>query len=306
MKRAYTWIVVVYAFACLAALATGLLLSSRHPLLVAAAADAVATVSVFAFSLWFDNSSVYDPYWSVAPVFIGLYWALGAPPGSANLLRQVLVGLFVALWAGRLTANWALRWKGLRDEDWRYVDRRRKHGRAYWAVSFLGIHLMPTLLVYLGCLSLFPALASGSRPLGPLDLVAALVTGGAVWLEARADTELRRFRASDPEQGEVLCTGVWSWCRHPNYLGQVTFWWGLYLFGLAADPGQLWTVAGPLAITCLFCLVSIPMMEERMQARCPAFAAYQARIPALIPWPARRRQRSVREEDGKGVGIRNR
>ena len=289
LKRAYTWIVVVYALACLAALATGMLLSGRHPLLVAAAADVVATVVVFAFSVRFDNSSVYDPYWSVAPVPIALFWVLGAQPGSASPVRQVLVCLLVAVWAVRLTANWALRWRGLRDEDWRYADRRRRHGRAYWPVSLLGIHLMPTVLVYLGCLSLYPALASGTRPLGPLDVLATLVTGGAIWIETRADAELRRFRAMGPDRGAVLSTGVWSWCRHPNYLGEVTFWWGLLLFGLSAEPGWWWAVVGPLAITGLFSLVSIPMMEERMLARRPAYATVQSRIPALLPRPGGKR-----------------
>lgn len=300
MKTDFRWIVVIYLVACLAALATGLLLPDLHPLLVAAAADAVATVVVFAFSVRFNNSSVYDPYWSVAPLPIAFYWALGANPGSANRIRQVVVLVFVTLWAARLTLNWALRWRGLGDEDWRYVDRRRKHGRVYWAVSFLGIHLMPTLLVFLGCLSLYSAVAQGSRALGPLDLLAVLLTGGAIWLETRADAELRRFRAS-AEWGQVLTTGVWSWSRHPNYLGEVTFWWGLFLFGLAANPRAWWILAGPVAITALFVFVSIPMMEERMVARRPAYAAIKDRIPALVPRPGRRHVRLAAEEEGMGI-----
>lgn len=289
MRKAYMWIAIVYAVAGLAALATGWLICGIHSVLIAGAADIVGTLVVFGFSVRFDNSSVYDPYWSVAPVFIALYWAVDAQPGGANLVRQILVGLLLIVWAVRLTANWALRWRGLGDEDWRYVDRRRRHGGAYWAVSLLGIHLMPTVLVFMGCMSLYPALAQGSRSLGGLDVMAALVTGGAIWLEARADSELRRFRTSNQPESHVLTTGVWSWCRHPNYLGQVAFWWGLYLFGLAADPSQWWTVIGPLAITCLFAAVSIPMMEERMLARRPAFSAYQAGTPVFIPLPRKQR-----------------
>jgi steroid 5-alpha reductase family enzyme len=286
MKRAYTWIVIVYAFACVAAVAAGLLISGQHPILVAAVADGVATVVVFAFSVRFNNSSMYDPYWSVAPVPIALFWVLGAGSGSVNRVRQIVVCLLVALWAVRLTANWALRWTGLQDEDWRYADRRRRHGRSYWIVSFLGIHLVPTVLVYLGCLSLYPVLGSGARPLGPLDLLAVVITGGAIWLEARADRELRRFRASKPDPDAVLATGVWSWCRHPNYTGEIAFWWGLFCFGLAADPRYWWTVVGPLAMVGLFAFISVPMMQERMMALRPAYADYRARTMALIPWPS--------------------
>jgi steroid 5-alpha reductase family enzyme len=72
--------------------------------------------------------------------------------------------------------------------------------------------------------------------------------------------------AAGPETGMVT-DGLWGMSRHPNYLGEMTFWWGLFLFALAADPGAWWTIAGPLAITALFTLVSIPMMERHMQKR---------------------------------------
>ncbi|NOX86944.1 MAG: hypothetical protein GXO86_13440, partial [Chlorobi bacterium] len=41
-----------------------------------ALANGVATVIVFIFSVKYNNSSVYDPYWSAAPVFIVFYWLL--------------------------------------------------------------------------------------------------------------------------------------------------------------------------------------------------------------------------------------
>ena len=55
--------------------------------------------------------------------------------------------------------------------------------------------------------------------------------------------------------------------RHPNYLGEIGFWWGLWLFALAADPSWWWTVIGPLAMVALFARVSIPMMDQRLRER---------------------------------------
>ena len=78
---------------------------------------------------------------------------------------------------------------------------------------------------------------------------AVTLTFGAIWLEARADKELRRFRLSNPPAGEFLHSGLWAWSRHPNYLGEMGFWWGLWLFALAANPGWWWSVVGPLTIT---------------------------------------------------------
>jgi steroid 5-alpha reductase family enzyme len=235
-----------------------------HPLWVAACADLAATLVLFVCSYALNNSSVYDPYWSVAPPLLGLYWAL-AQPGRGPPARWIALLALVGVWAVRLTWNCLRRWGGLDDEDWRYRAYRARFPRAYWWVSLAGLHVMPTVVVYLGCLSLYAALA-GARPPNALDALALLVTGGAIWLEARADRELWRFRRSNPAPGARLRTGLWKLSRHPNYLGEITFWWGLFLYALAADPGAWWAVVGPLAITALFAAISIPMMERHMRA----------------------------------------
>jgi steroid 5-alpha reductase family enzyme len=136
---------------------------------------------------------------------------------------------------------------------------------------------LPTVVVYLACLSLYGVLgparqpAVGARPLGVLDLLALLVTGAAIYTEARADGELWRFlgarKRGDLPPDAVLEMGLRSYARYPNYLGEMGFWWGLYLFALAAAPHLWWTIVGPLAVTALFVTISIPMMERRMRDR---------------------------------------
>ncbi len=285
-KRSLFICLAAYVCALVAAAAVCRLLADRPPALAAFLADCVATIVVFAFSLALDNSSVYDPYWSVAPVPIVLFWF--SRQGAAVGPRQVLVLLLVAAWAARLTYNWLRRWRGLTDEDWRYADYRSR-GAAYWPVSFLGFHMMPTVLVFFGCLPLLPVLAgAGSARFGLIDLAGFLVTGGAITVEASADRQLRRFLRSPREPGQTLETGLWALSRHPNYFGEVSFWWGLWLFGLSAAPARWWTVVGPIAITALFLFVSIPMMDRRMLARHPGYASHLSARSAFIPWPSRR------------------
>ncbi len=250
------------------------------------AADAAATVAVFVFSVVFDNSSFYDPYWSVAPMVIAPW--LFVSSSGAPFARKITVLALVLLWGARLTWNWARGWQGLAHEDWRYVDMRKKSKRAYWLVSFVGIHMMPTLWVYLGCLALLPALATGTRPLGVLDALGLVVTGGAIAIETIADEQLRAFRLGAPGGGSIMNRGLWALSRHPNYLGELSFWWGLWLFGLAADPSAYVTVLGPLSITVLFVFVSVPMLDRRSVARRPAYADHMARVPGLVPRPWRR------------------
>ncbi|HKJ25551.1 MAG TPA: DUF1295 domain-containing protein [Myxococcota bacterium] len=286
MKRAFGWIAVAYAAALAVAVVVGHRVDGDSPLWIAFWADVAATCVVFAFSVAFRNSSFYDAYWSVAPTAIVFYWLAGAADG-VPALRQVVVSLLVVAWGVRLTANWARGWTGLDHEDWRYVDLQRKTGRLYWLVSFGGIHMMPTLWVFGGCLALYPALATGTGDFGALDAIAALVTGAAIALEFEADQQLRRFRTAPGRSPEdVLDTGLWARSRHPNYLGEMGFWWGLWIFALAADPSWWWTAVGPLAITAMFRFASLPMIETRMLERRPErFAAYQRRTPMVLPWP---------------------
>ena len=286
MSDALRAVVLAYAFALAVAVATVLAWLGDSPITTALAADVAATLAIFACSVLYANSSFYDAYWSVAPPWIALYWwaAGGADDGSD--LRRGLVLALVLAWAARLTWNWVRGWQGLGHEDWRYVDLRQKSGRLWWGVSFVGIHLMPTLVVFLGCLPLFAVFASPSRALGVLDALALAVTGGAIWLEARADRELLEFRRAPREPGAILASGLWARSRHPNYLGEIGFWWGLYLFGLAADPRAWWSGVGALVITVMFHFVSLPMIETRMRAR-PGYDDWAARTPRLLPRPGR-------------------
>jgi steroid 5-alpha reductase family enzyme len=279
-----------YAVALCVATVTALSVPTQDPVWIAFWADVAATVAIFGFSVAYDNSSFYDPYWSVAPIAIAFYWAFHPAGLEGPWARQALVLGLVSAWGLRLTWNWARGWEGLSHEDWRYVDKRRQTGRLYWLVSFGGLHMMPTLLVFAGCLAIVPALMTGTRPLGPLDAAATLVTGLAIWLEATADAQLRRFRLSGPPAEAILETGLWARCRHPNYLGEILFWWGLFGFALAAAPGSwVWTGAGALAITLLFRFASLKLIDDRMLERRPGYKRRMETVPALLPLGARQR-----------------
>ncbi len=259
------------------------LLPGWHPLAAVGMADVAATVVVFVFSMSFNNTSVYDPYWSVAPASIAAWLAFG--PGSAQglTLRQGVVLSLIFFYALRLTYNWARGWTGLGHEDWRYVDFRNKTGKLYWLVSFSALHFFPTVMVFLGCLPLHAALVISPSGFGALDVVAAVVTFGAIVIEAVADEQLRTFRTQKRADGDICDVGLWAWSRHPNYFGEISFWGGLYLFGVAAGA-PWWTAVGVLAMIALFVGASIPMAEKRSIARRPHYAEHQKKVSMLIPW----------------------
>jgi len=314
-----------------------------EPLAVIAVADLVATVVVFCASVACNNSSLYDPYWSLQPLaIVGYYlWTqvhvgpdaaiADASGGAFGTLgaREILVASLVLLYSLRLTSNFFRDWPGLSKEDFRYVQFRRRFGRLYWPVSCFGIHLVPTIMVFLGCLPLRWAMcdAGAGAEIGPVvkgyigptsfwidnvpltwvDIVAAAVTLGAIVLAFVADEQLRRFRRNPANKGVCIRSGLWSLCRHPNYLGEVAFWWGLSLFAwgtwwwsgpswlapfdIRATDAPWWSGVGAFAITLLFVFVSVPMMEKRELATRAGYAEYRRATPMLLPWRPPRRER---------------
>src|SRR5262245_44049305 len=62
--RAFAVVVATYLAALAGAIAASALVGHDTPILTVFVADCVATLLVFAASMAFDNSSLYDPYWS--------------------------------------------------------------------------------------------------------------------------------------------------------------------------------------------------------------------------------------------------
>ena len=244
------------------------------------AGTSAATVVVYLASFITRNASMYDAYWSVAPgsMAVGLVVVGGGDPGRMALA----VGL-VLLYAIRLTGNWYRGWGGLGHVDWRYQQIEARTGIFWQPVNFLGIHYMPTLMTWAGALPLVPVMLSPGAALGWLDGLGAFITLLGIALEAAADEELRAHRRTRRDASELLRTGLWARCRHPNYLGEMLFWCGLGLLAVASGPDRWMYFAGAIAITILFLGVSIRLIETRLGERKPDYARYRAEVPMLLP-----------------------
>ncbi len=284
LTKAFCLCLLAYVLAIAAAMIVGHALNHKNPILIALWADIAATLVIYIFSRLFKNSSFYDPYWSVAPLVIVIYWAYAAMPIAEMGLRQIIVIVLVFIWGIRLTLNWARQWQGLGHEDWRYTKYRTSYQGWFWLIDLIGIEMMPTVIVFLGCLSLYPVLSSGEPSLGIQDILAVLVTLSAIIIESSADKQLNGFIKAVPRHGQIMKQGLWAYSRHPNYFGEILFWWGLYLFVLFTNSHFWWTVIGPLAITLLFLVVSIPLMDKRSLAYRPGYAEHMKKVSALVPW----------------------
>ena len=193
--------------------------------------------------------------------------------------------LFLVTWWGvRLTYNWARSWPGLHHTDWRYLAMKEKAPALWFFSDLFGIHLFPTVEVLLGLSGAWVALTQGAGPLSLLDLVALIVTGWRHHDRNRGGPAVGGIRQGQATRRDHPRRGLWAYSRHPNYFGELSFWWGLYLFGLAADLGYVWTIAGPLMMTAMFVGVSIPWMDRRSSERRPEYADHMKQVGGLVPW----------------------
>jgi len=238
-------------------------------------ADVAATVVTFVFSLIFKNASVYDPYWSVQPPVILVAFAVGKKLTALGILLLAVV----SFWAIRLTANWAYTFKDLTHQDWRYTMLCEKTGVFYPIINFVGIHMVPTLVVY-GCI--LPAVYAIREGLSAniVSIIFLLVSFGAAVMQGVADIQMHKFRKN--RTTPFIRVGLWKYSRHPNYLGEILMWWGVAMAVVCAAPSTWYLTAGAVANTLLFLVVSIPMADKR-QSRKEGFAEYKKQTRMLIP-----------------------
>ena len=238
-------------------------------------ADIAATVVTFIFSVIFGNASVYDPYWSIQPPVILIAFAMG----EKMTILGVLLIIVVSYWAIRLTANWAYTFANLNHQDWRYTMLKEKTGVFYPLINFVGIHMVPTLVVY-GCIlpAVWAVINGVTANIG--SVIFLCVSLGAATMQGIADYEMHKFRKN--KNGAFIRNGLWKYSRHPNYLGEILMWWGVALSVICVAPTAWYLATGALANTILFLAVSIPMADGR-QSRKEGFAEYKKQTRMLLP-----------------------
>ena len=240
-----------------------------------------ATLFIYLGSVILNNSSLYDPFWSVAPVPIVIYLAVN----SNNSITLDLLVLFpIIFWAGRLTRNWIISWRGFEHEDFRYIDLKNTNSINAEFRNFFGIHFFPTLIVNF-CLYPLIFIFSNNAVVTPFLYLASLFTLISVVLETVADEQMREFRKNPLNKGKTMKYKLWKYSRHPNYLGEILFWYGIYLMGLSSGLMPIWTIICPTAMLALFVFASCPMMDERSLKNRSDYEDYMKKTSQLLLLP---------------------
>lgn len=244
--------------------------------------DIAATLATFLFSVGFHNSSVYDPYWSVTPIPFSVW--IFAREKAFSVWHLLFLALFI-LWGLRLTVNWITIFTDFSYEDWRYRKFRDENKPGMWFfINLTGIHLVPTLVVFAGMLPIFELAKS---ELNGLCLPGILVILFGISLEFFADRQMHAFLQKDQKKG-VCNVGLWNYSRHPNYLGEISIWVGVFLTMLPFALSKWYYVIGMVSMIVLFNVVSVPMMEKRQRSRRPAYENYMKTTSRLLLLPKKK------------------
>lgn len=276
----FFWIAIIYIFSIGIGIFTFLMLDFSL-LMNLFIADIVSTVVIWIFSLILKNASLYDPYWSVIPPVIIILLMI-------HLKTNITLGVFlmsmsILIWSVRLTYNWARNWQGFHEVDWRYLKIKEKAPKLYPLTNLFGIQLMPTSIVFLQLILAIKILQAEPFVNGGIVIGALVIAAGAI-IQYIADQQMMTFRLLNPDKNKIIDFGLWKFSRHPNYFGEISVWWGLYLIYLSTYQVLDIFILSPLLMTCLFLFISIPLMEKKILATRPSYMDYQKKVSMLIPF----------------------
>jgi len=244
-------------------------------------------IILFAYmSFWFiisvlkKRNDIADVAWGLG--FILLTW--GSYFFSADFnLRGLIVGILVSIWGLRLAWHIYSRNKG-KTEDYRYLAWRKEWGNWFYLRSYFQVYILQGVFLFLIILPVLFINKNTGQVIGILDFVGVLVWSIGFIFEVVGDAQLSRFIKNPENKGKLMQSGLWRYTRHPNYFGEVTTWWGIWLISISVPYGWI-SVVGPLTITILILKVSgIPLLEKKMEEN-PEFVEYKKRTSMFIPLP---------------------
>lgn len=248
----------------------------------------LALITVFLYmASWFviskivNRNDVVDIAWGLGFVVLG--WVLYYNRPSVQLSLAVIL---VTIWGVRLSTHLFMRVKS-KPEDYRYKKWREEWGSWFTLRSFFQVFILQGICMLLIAAPLIGLSINGQDSLHVINYAGVIVWSIGFFFETMADYELKQFIKNPNNKGKIIQSGLWKYSRHPNYFGEVTQWWGIWLIAFGA-PSFLLAVIGPLTITFLILKLSgIPMLEKKYEGN-KEFEAYKQKTSVFFPLPTKK------------------
>ena len=251
---------------------------------VSAAAVLVLILATWLVARAIGRFNVIDVVWGLG--FVVVAWvAYAMSSGHGDDARRLVVALLVTVGAGRLAVyiGWRSRGKG---EDPRYAEMLEGHADP--ARRALGIYLTQAVAIWFVSLTVMVAMFETSEP-GALFVIGVVVWAIGFVFESVGDWQLARFRGDPANKGEVMDRGLWHFTRHPNYFGDASMWWGIWLIAAQQWQGAITVLSPALMTWTLTHKTGTPTLEKGMADRRPGYREYVERTSSFFPLPPKRR-----------------
>ena len=236
---------------------------------------------LFLISIVIKRNDIADVAWGTGILLVAVVSFYSA--SEPDLLLTTLL-ILAALWGVRLTVRILLR-NLKKEEDYRYKKWRDEWGSWFYPRSFLQVYLLQgALMILVGYSFVHASIYSTGGSLNAWYFVGILIWAIGYFFEVVGDYQLDQFISNPDNRGKIMDKGLWRYSRHPNYFGEVTMWWGIWLTVATLPLGYL-ALISPLTITFLILKVSgIPMLEAKFAGR-PEFEEYKKRTSVFFPLP---------------------
>ena len=231
----------------------------------------------YSLSVALKRNDIADIAWGLGFIFIAAFLLMKNPDSAYLKMSTVLV----TIWGSRLA--WHIFARAIKKpEDYRYAAWRKEWGKNFYLRSYLQVFLLQGFFMFLISTSIISIYYSTATTLTATSLIGIIVWFIGFVFESVGDRQLQEFVRNPTNKGKIITTGLWRYTRHPNYFGEVTQWWGLYLFCL--NSANQYIIISPLTITILILFVSgVPMLERKYQGR-PDWEEYKNKTSVFIPW----------------------
>ncbi len=294
ISKVPNWAAVLTIFLAwyIAASLTTLFVTGMYQQILTSTGIVFACVLVFMFIAFviawrINRTDLVDLAWGPAFIVAAVAsFLLNSYDVGLGFNLQTVVTLLVVIWGLRLTISISKRFRG-HPEDKRYVELKQKwKGNQAWNM-FTRIFLVQAILATIISLAVIHINLSLETPFSVFTYVGLVIWLIGFMFETIGDRQLRYFLADPINKGKLMMTGLWKYTRHPNYFGEATMWWGIFVMALGTEYGWVASIT-PVVITFLLLFVSgVPLAEKAFESK-PGWAWYERHTSKFFPLPQNR------------------
>lgn len=224
-----------------------------------------------------QTEKFYDLSGSFTYIFIISYVYYKSDYNLGNLI----LSLFIIIWAVRLGSFLFFRIQKA-GEDKRFKDIKPSPTRFFMTWTLQGMWVS----ICSACAITAMATSEGIL-MNKLFFVGAITFILGFLVEVIADNQKTKFRSSPENKNKFITTGLWSYSRYPNYLGEITLWTGVSIMSFSSLSGfQLITLISPVFTYLLLVYVSgVRLLEASGKEKWGHLESYQEYIkntPTLL------------------------